>query len=563
MTASGYVLALDEGSSSARAVLINPEGAIVGEASVAIEASFPHEGWVELDPLDLWEAPRSAIIAALARARVDGSQITAVGVTSHRETIVMWDRSTGRPVYNAIMWMSKQTDDIVQEWSDRGLDGEFRTRTGVRNDSFFSAAKVAWLLRHVDGVRERADRGELAIGTPETWLLWNLTGGAAHRTEPGAASRTGLMSLERAAWDDEFCAILGIPTSLLPEIVPSAGWFGDVAPGIIPGAEGRAVPILAVLGDQQAGLFGEACLETGSAKNTFGTAGVLTVNVGGAPRTLPGMCSSVAWQFGDQVTYEAEGVVFHSGQTIQWLRDRLGILPGAAASERLAESVPDSGGVYLVPAFAGLFDPHWDRNARGGIVGLTLESTAAHVIRAGIEAMAFQTRDNVDNLRRNGVSIPLLKVDGGATRNNLLCQFQADILGIPVARPQGLERTALGIGHLAGSGAGLWRRDEIADRWHLERVFEPRMPEAEREERYQGWMDAIASVRSLPPRRTGATFTTRSADASATAAPPRSASATAAPVEATVAVAPPATVASPPATGSVAPSLGQAAFSPA
>lgn len=556
MTASGYVLALDEGSSSARAVLINPEGAIVGEASVAIEASFPHEGWVELDPLDLWEAPRSAIVAALARARVDGSQITAVGVTSHRETIVMWDRSTGRPVYNAIMWMSKQTDDIVQEWSDRGLDGEFRTRTGVRNDSFFSAAKVAWLLRHVDGVRERAERGELAMGTPETWLLWNLTGGAVHRTEPGAASRTGLMSLERAAWDEEFCAILDIPTSLLPEIVPSAGWFGDVAPGVIPGTEGRAVPILAVLGDQQAGLFGEACLETGSAKNTFGTAGVLTVNVGGAPRTLPGMCSSVAWQFGDQVTYEAEGVVFHSGQTIQWLRDRLGILPGAAASERLAESVPDSGGVYLVPAFAGLFDPHWDRNARGGIVGLTLESTAAHVIRAGIEAMAFQTRDNVDNLRRNGVSIPLLKVDGGATRNNLLCQFQADILGIPVARPQGLERTALGIGHLAGSGAGLWRRDEIADRWHLERVFEPRMPEAEREERYQGWMDAIASVRSLPPRRTGAAASPRSADASAAAAPAPSAAAT-------VVAAPPTTVASPPATGSVAPPLGQAAFSPA
>lgn len=500
---SGYVLALDEGSSSARAVLIDPQGAIVGEASASIEASFPHEGWVELDPLDLWEAPRSAIIAALARARVDATQIVAVGVTSHRETIVMWDRATGRPVYNAIMWMSKQTDAIVQEWSDRGLDGEFRTRTGVRNDSFFSAAKVAWLLRHVDGVRERAERGELAIGTPETWLLWNLTGGAAHRTEPGAASRTGLMSLERAAWDEEFCAILDIPTSLLPEIVPSAGWFGDVAPGVIPGAEGHTIPILAVLGDQQAGLFGEACLETGSAKNTFGTAGVLTVNVGGAPRTLPGMCSSVAWQFDDTVTYEAEGVVFHSGQTIQWLRDRLGILPGAAASERLAESVPDSGGVYLVPAFAGLFDPHWDRNARGGIVGLTLESTAAHVIRAGIEAMAFQTRDNVDNLRRNGVSIPLLKVDGGATRNNLLCQFQADILGIPVARPQGLERTALGIGHLAGSGAGLWRRDEIVDRWHLERVFEPRMPEDEREERYQGWMDAIASVRSLPPRRTG------------------------------------------------------------
>lgn len=501
-TSSGYVLALDEGSSSARAVLIDAQGAVVGEASSQIDPIFPHEGWVELDPFDLWDAPRTAILGALARARVDGSEVRAVGVTSHRETIVMWDRRTGAPVHNAIMWMSKQTDDIVREWSARGLDDEFRSRTGVRNDSFFSAAKVAWLLRHVPGARERAERGELAIGTPETWLLWNLTGGAAHRTEPGAASRTGLMSLARAEWDHEFCGILDIPISLLPEIVPSNAWFGDVAPGILPGAEHRSVPILAVLGDQQAGLYGEACLEPGSAKNTFGTAGVLTVNVGSRPRTLPGMCSSVAWRFDDDVTYEAEGVVFHSGQTIQWLRDRLGILPGAAASERLAESVPDSGGVYLVPAFAGLFDPHWDRNARGGIVGLTLESTAAHVVRAGIEAMAFQTRDNVDNLRRHGVTIPLLKVDGGATRNNLLCQFQADILGIPVARPQGLERTALGIGHLAGSGAGIWRRDEIAERWHLERVFEPRMSEDEREERYAGWLDAIASIRTLPPRRT-------------------------------------------------------------
>ena len=493
-----HVIALDEGSSSARAIVIDSDGRTVGEASAPIETIFPHQGWVEFDPIQMWDAPRRSLALALERAHLTAADIAAVGVTSHRETIVMWHRSTGIPVYNAVTWMSKQTDEIVREWSDLGLDDEFRSRTGVRNDSFYSAAKVAWLLRHVPGVRDQAERGELAIGTPDTWMLWNLTGGTAHRTEPSAASRTGLMSLAQARWDEQFCATLGIPTSLLPEIVPSAGWFGDVAQEILPASP--AVPVTATLGDQQAGLFGQACLETGNAKNTFGTAGVLTVNMGDVPRTLPGMCSSVAWQFGESVTYEAEGVVFHSGQTIQWLRDRLGILTNAEDSEAIASSVTDAGGVYLVPGFAGLFDPHWDRNTRGAIVGLTLESSAAHVVRAGIEAMAYQTRDNVDNLQRNGVDISLLKVDGGATRNDLLCQFQADILGIPVARPVGLERTALGIAHLAGSEVGLWARDDIRERWQLERTFEPLMPEHVREERYQGWLDAVAAVRSVPPR---------------------------------------------------------------
>ncbi|MFB8387339.1 FGGY family carbohydrate kinase [Microbacterium sp. NPDC055910] len=493
-----YVVALDEGSSSARAIVIDDAGRTVGEASAPVATIFPREGWVEFDPQEMWDAPRRSLVLALERAGITAADVAAVGVTSHRETIVMWDRSTGVPVYNAVTWMSKQTDDIVREWSERGLDDEFRSRTGVRNDSFYSAPKIAWLLRHVPGVRERAERGELAIGTPDTWMLWNLTGGTAHRTEPSAASRTGLMSLARAQWDEEFCAMLDIPTSLLPEIVPSAGWFGDVAHDVLPAP--HPVPVTAVLGDQQAGLFGQACLEAGSAKNTFGTAGVLTVNMGDVPRTLPGMCSSVAWQFGDKVTYEAEGVVFHSGQTIQWLRDRLGILSDAGDSEAVASSVPDTGGVYLVPGFAGLFDPHWDRNARGAIVGLTLESSAAHVVRAGIEAMAYQTRDNVDNLRRHGVEIPMLKVDGGATRNDLLCQFQADILGIPVSRPVGLERTALGIAHLAGSEVGMWARDDIHDRWQLERIFEPLMPAEQREELYRGWSDAVAAVRGLPPR---------------------------------------------------------------
>ena len=498
--AGNYILSLDEGSSSARAVIIDADGHTVGEASRPIEAMFPHPGWVELSPADLWDAPKACIEDAMKTANITASDIAAVGVTTHRETIVMWDRKTGKPVYNAIMWMSKQTDEIVAEWSAKGLDDEFRRRTGVRNDSYFSAAKIAWLLRHVPGVRDRAERGELAIGTPDVWLLWNLTGGTAHRVEASAASRTALLDINRAKWDEEFCAILGIPTSLLPEIVPSVSHFGEVAEGVLTGSLTHSVPVTAMLGDQQAGLFGQACLETGSAKNTFGTAGVLTVNVGNAPKVMDGMSSSVAWQLGDQVTYEAEGVVFHSGQTIQWLRDKLKLFKSTHEVEALAESVPNSAGVYLVPAFAGLCDPYWDRNVKAAVIGLTLESTSAHVARAGLESMAFQTRDNVDKLRAGGIEVPELKVDGGATKNNLLCQFQADILGIPVIRPVDLERTVLGIAHLAGVGVGLWSAESISQRWILDRTFEPRMSADERESIYTGWQDAVAAARSLPKR---------------------------------------------------------------
>jgi glycerol kinase len=499
-----YILALDEGSSSARAVIIDAEGQIVSQASRSIEAQFPHPGWVELSPADLWDAPKACIEQAMKTANLTASDIAAVGVTTHRETIVMWDRSTGKPVYNAIMWMSKQTDEIVAEWSSRGLDNEFRRRTGVRNDSYFSAAKIAWLLRHVPGVRERAERGELAIGTPDVWMLWNLTGGQAHRIEPSAASRTALLNIDRASWDEEFCRILDIPVSLLPELVDTVAEFGEIADGVLPGTLTRSVPITAMMGDQQAGLFGQACLETGSAKNTFGTAGVLTVNVGGSPKIMDGMSSSVAWKFGNQVAYEAEGVVFHSGQTIQWMRDKLKLFSSNHEVEELANSVSNTGGVYLVPAFAGLCDPYWDRNVRAAIMGLTLESTAAHVARAGLESMAYQTRDNVDKLTAGGIEIPVLRVDGGATENNALCQFQADILGIPVQRPVGSERTILGIAHLAGVGVGMWQIGDIAQRWMLDRTFEPRMAADQREELYAGWQAAVAAARSLPPRAVSA-----------------------------------------------------------
>ena len=498
--ASNYILSLDEGSSSARAVIIDSEGKIVAEASRSIEPIFPQPGWVELSPADLWNAPKACIEEAMLSAGLSANDIASVGVTTHRETIVMWDRATGQPIHNAIMWMSKQTDDIIREWSARGLDEEFRRRTGVRNDSYFSAGKIAWLLRHIPGARERAERGELAIGTPDVWLLWNLTGGASHRIEPSAASRTALLNINTANWDSELCRILDIPMSLLPEIVPSVGVFGEVASGVLLGQLTKSVPITAILGDQQAGLFGQACLEPGSAKNTFGTAGVLTVNVGNAPKIMPGMSSSIAWRFGDSVTYEAEGVVFHSGQTIQWLRDKLKLFKTTSEVETLAASVSNSGGVYLVPAFAGLCDPYWDRDVKAAIVGLTLESNAAHVARAGLESMAYQTRDNVDKLIAGGVAIQSLKVDGGATQNNLLCQLQADILGVPVERPVGLERTVLGIGHLAGVGIGMWGADEITSRWQLDRVFEPKISADQRESLYQGWLDAVATAQSLPRR---------------------------------------------------------------
>jgi glycerol kinase len=495
--AGNFILSLDEGSSSARAVITDFEGRIVGEASRPIEPMFPNPGWAELSPADLWDAPKACIEQSMKTAKLTAKDIAAVGVTSHRETITMWDRKSGKPVYNTIMWMSKQTDEIVAEWSARGLDDEFRRRTGVRNDSYFSAAKIVWLLRNVPGVREKAERGELAIGTPDVWMLWNLSGGRSHRIEGSAASRTALLDINTTKWDEEFCEILGIPVSLLPEIVPSVGYFGEVAEGVLTGKLSHSVPIMAMLGDQQSGLFGQACLTPGSAKNTFGTAGVLTVNVGNSPKVMNGMSSSVAWQIGDQVTYEAEGVVFHSGQTIQWLRDKLKLFSSTHEVESLAESVPNSAGVYLVPAFAGLCDPYWDRNVKAAVMGLTLESTSAHVARAGIESMAFQTRDNVDQLRSGGIEIEELKVDGAATKNNLLCQIQADILGIPVIRPLNLERTVLGIAHLAGVGIGLWSAESISQRWILDRTFEPRMGADERETTYAGWQRAVAAARSV------------------------------------------------------------------
>ena len=489
-----YVMALDEGSTSARAVLVNLEGAIVAEARNPVVPLFPKLGWVEIDPIALWQAQRSSMAAVMAKVGATTDDIAAIGVTTHRETCMIWNRKTGEPVHPIIMWMSKQTDGIIARWKAEGLDNVVRQRTGLFNDSFFSAGKLAWLLENVPGVRAKAERGELAAGTVDTWLLWNLTAGRSHLTDHSEASRTALFNLKSLNWDETLCAACGIPMQVLPRALPSNSNFGEMRPSDI-GLPGISpVPIMAIMADQQAGMFGQACFEVGSVKNTYGTAGVLTANTGNKQQVLDGLTASVGWSIDDQTDYEAEGVVFHSGQTMQWLRDQLGVLGTGDDVEAVARSVPDNGGVYIVPAFAGICAPHWIRNAKAGIVGLTLETGRAHVVRAGIEAMAYQTRDNVEALRAGGMAVTALKVDGGATRNNLLCQFQADLLGIPVLRPAELERTALGVAHMAGMGVGLWKKSDLSDNWRIDRVFEPEMAEDRREQLYSGWLAALRSV---------------------------------------------------------------------
>lgn len=487
-------VALDLGSTSARAVLVDADGEVVAEARRPTEPRFPQRGAVELDPGQLWRSVRDSLEEALWTASATTDDIAGAGVTTSRESCLIWDRATGEPVHPAIMWMSKQTDSIVERWRAAGLDEEFRARTGLFNDSFFSAAKLAWVLENVPGVRARAEAGELAAGTLDTWLVWNLTRGRRHATDPSEASRTALFSLADRSWSPELCRAAGIPMTLLPQVLASDGDFGEVRPSEVDLPGTAPFRISAVLGDQMAGMFGQGCMATGSVKNTFGTAGVLTANTGDKPAVLDGLTASVAWTLAGKTVYETEGVVFHSGQTLQWMREQLGVLAVDERSEDVAGSLPDSGGVYVVPAFAGMCAPHWVRDATAGIVGLTLESTRAHVVRAGLESMAYQTRDNVEAFRAGGFEVSELRVDGGATTNELLCQFQADILGVPVLRPRQLERTALGVAHVAGVAGDLWSLEDLAARWQVDRIFEPTMSEDRREALYAGWTDAVRTV---------------------------------------------------------------------
>ena len=494
---SRYVVALDQGTTSSRAVVFDRSGAPVASEAHEFGQLFPRPGWVEHDPEEIWDSQLRALRGALRRAGAGPGDVAALGIANQRETTVVWERASGRPIHNAVVWQSRQTAPICEELVARGLEDLFRQRTGLVVDAYFSGTKIKWILDRVEGAREHARRGELAFGTVDSWLVHKLTGGRVHATEYGNASRTLLYDIERLRWDPELLEILDVPEAMLPEVRDSSGVFGYAEPEWLDGAAG--VPIAGVAGDQQAALFGQACFDEGSIKNTYGTGCFVLMNTGGEPRrSSGGLLTTIAWGLDGRVEYALEGSIFVAGAAIQWLRDRLGLLDSARQSEELARSVESTDGVYLVPAFAGLGAPYWDSEARGALVGMTRGTGRAHVVRAALEAIAYQT---VDVLRRfesdAGLRAGELRVDGGAAANDFLMQFQADLLGIPVRRPATLETTALGAAYLAGLAVGFWRdREEIRRNRREDRRFEPRLDPARRDELYRGWQRAVERVRS-------------------------------------------------------------------
>ncbi|MBT9259822.1 MAG: glycerol kinase GlpK [Clostridiales bacterium] len=487
---SRYVLALDQGTTSSRAILFDGRGNVVAVENKEFRQIYPQPGWVEHDPEEIWESQLHVAQAVLQKAGIKGDEVAAIGVTNQRETTILWDKRTGKPVHNAIVWQDRRTAGFCQELKDKGYEPLFRERTGLVLDPYFSGTKIRWLLDHVEGLRERAEKGEIAFGTVDSWLLFRLTGGKVHATDPSNASRTLLMDLGKVDWDDELLSILGVPRAILPKILPSSGVFGETDPALF----GAAIPVAGMAGDQQAALFGQACYRPGMAKNTYGTGAFLLLNTGEKKvSSQKGLLTTVAWQLGEKVTYALEGSIFIAGAVIQWLRDELKILRDAAESEALAREVPDTGGVYLVPAFTGLGAPYWDPYARGILVGLTRGTNRSHVVRAALEAVAYQSRDVLAVMQEEaGLSLDALRVDGGAVQNDFLMQFQADILGTRVDRPKVHETTALGAAYLAGLAVGFWKDTEaIEGLWQRDRTFEPSMKEEEREARYQGWKRAV------------------------------------------------------------------------
>ena len=486
MTTKRHILVIDAGSSSVRSLIVDDSGTIVGEGRQQVVWKHRQPGWAELDPTVLWRLTRQTILDAVIDAGVSVSQIAAAGITSHRETIMIWDKQTGEPVHDALVWISNQTDDIIERWNEQGLASEFKSRTGLHNDSFFSAGKIAWLLENVDGLKSKIASGKCIAGTVDTWLSWNLNGRTVHATDPSCASRTALFNIHNLTWDLELLGKLGIPANIFPQVLGSDGDFGNVDRAILD----ADIPIRAIMADQQSGMFGQACFAENSLKNTFGTAGVLTVNVGNSPKEVNGLTTSVAWDVQNSVQYEVEGVVFHSGQTIQWLRDNLGVYAPANRIDEIVKSVSNNGGVYLVPALGGLAAPYWDRKARASIQGLSLDTSAAHLVRAAVEAMAFQTLDIVEKL--SDFNVDSFKVDGGAASSNFLCQFLADITGLQIQRPYELERTALGTAYVAGLSVGIWNSlEEISSSWTAERIFEPVLKDSERQQLVSQWKEAV------------------------------------------------------------------------
>ena len=491
---SRFVLALDQGTTSSRALLVDHDGAIVALAQRELPQHFPAPGWVEHEPADIWGTQQSTIEQVLAQAGASAGDVAAIGIANQRETTLLWERATGKPVHRAIVWQDRRTAPLCAELAARGCEPEITRRTGLLLDPYFSATKLAWLLEHVPAARDRAARGELAFGTVDSWLAWQLTGGSAHVTDASNASRTLLFNLQTGDWDEELLGLFGVPRACLPRIVPTS-LAGNALPARIAGVER---PLAALAGDQQAALFGQACFEPGMAKNTYGTGCFLLLHTGGAPiRSRHRLLSTVAWQDA-RLQYALEGSVFVAGAVVQWLRDGLGLIRRAADVEALAQSVPDHGGVYLVPAFAGLGSPHWDPHARGTLLGLTRGTNAGHIARAALESIAFQSAELLLAMQADaGLRLRELRVDGGASANDLLMQFQADVLGVPVVRPRITETTALGAAYLAGLAVGFWSStEELASQWQVGRRFEPRMARAQADLRLEEWSRAVQRARA-------------------------------------------------------------------
>ena len=490
-----FILALDQGTTSSRALILDAQGAVVASAQKEFPQYFPQPGWVEHDPEQIWNSQLSVARAAIRKAQLRAEDIAAIGITNQRETSLLWSRRTGQPLHRAIVWQDRRTADICDRLKKGKWAGEIPARTGLVIDAYFAGTKLQWLLDHVPGAREQAASGDVAFGTVDSWLIWKLTGGTAdkgavHKTDLTNAGRTLLCDIHSGQWDPELLKALKVPASVLPEICSSSQVVAETDPRWF----GRAIPIAGIAGDQHAALFGQMCTQTGMVKNTYGTGCFMLMNIGKKPRlSANNLLTTVAWKIGRQPEYALEGSIFIAGAVVQWLRDGLGLIKKSSDVERLARSVPDNGGVYLVPAFAGLGAPHWDPYARGSISGLTRGATAGHVARAALESIAFQTADVLAAMRADAnIKIRSLRVDGGAARNDLLMQFQADILGVPVVRPKTFESTALGAGYLAGLAVGYWKSvEELSEQWQVERTFEPSLPQGQVAELRASWHRAL------------------------------------------------------------------------
>lgn len=491
-----YILSIDQGTTGTRVIVFDLRGQAVASAYRELTQHYPQSGWVEHDPADIWRDTIDVLGAVLAEGKIDARTICAIGITNQRETTVLWDRRTGEPVHNAIVWQCRRTASYCDELQARGLEEVVRRKTGLVVDAYFSATKVRWLLDNVPGVRERAQEGDILFGTIDSWLVWKLTGGQVHITDYTNASRTLLFDIHRLAWDEELLAEMDIPSQVLPEVRSSSEVYGFTSDN---GALPSGIPIAGIAGDQQASLFGQACFAPGMAKNTYGTGCFLLVNLGReAVSSSSGLLTTIACGGDGRPVYALEGAVFNTGTAVQWLRDGLGIIDEAGDSETLARRVEDTGGVHLVPAFTGLGAPYWDMRARGAILGITRGSKREHIVRAALESIAYQTRDVLDTMVQDiGMRIEKLRVDGGAVANDFLMQFQADILGIPVERPVVAETTALGAAYLAGLATGYWRdAEEVSSLWRLGARFEPKMDAGKRDRLYSDWKDAVRRVLS-------------------------------------------------------------------